>query len=65
MKIFFPCYSFLADNTSVKEHKLQTASSENMSLKTELQAALKAKENALIENRYSFLLLIFFTVYLL
>lgn len=41
----------MADSTSTKDFKLKTTSAENVNLKKELEAALKAKDNALAENK--------------
>lgn len=42
----------MADSNSIKEQKLKSVSTENLNLKAQLDAALKTKDNALLENRY-------------
>lgn len=50
MSIFSVC-SLMADNTTVKDHKLKTTSAEILNVKAQLEAALKEKDNALAENK--------------
>lgn len=50
--LFTVVCSLMADSTSTKEYRLKATSAENVNLRAELEAALKAKENALSENRY-------------